>query len=105
MRGQTRREAGPVALLTEILRGTASLSGAACVGSAELFDPRDPHEDAIGGYRRHFAAAQVCRRCPVIDACREWADGDRKQAQSVTAGRVPKPPGRPRRSEKGGSAA
>ncbi|MGW6034706.1 WhiB family transcriptional regulator [Gordonia terrae] len=102
MRGQTRREAGPIALLAEILRGTDSLTGAACIGSPELFDPRDPREDSDAAEYRHRAAAQLCARCPVFDACLAWSDSRSDQAHAVTAGRIPRAPGRP---PKGGETA
>lgn len=100
MRAATRREGGEVSLLAAILEGTANLSGAACVDSPGLFDARDADED-VAAYR-HTAAARICGLCPVIDACRSWADSRADQEHAVTAGRVPRQPGRPR---KGGEAA
>ena len=43
---RTDYSAGLVGLLEAILTDTADLSGALCVGSAELFDPPAPYEDA-----------------------------------------------------------
>lgn len=96
LRTAARREAGPVALLAAILEGTESLSGAACTRTPELFDPRDPTEDSATAERRHHAAVTLCLSCPVMDTCRAWADASRDQAHSVTAGRAPRPPGRPK---------
>ncbi len=99
MRGRrttARREAGPVALLVEILEGTESLSGAACTRAPKLFDPRDSTEDSATAERRHHAAVTLCLDCPVLDTCRSWADASRDQTHAVTAGRAPRQPGRPK---------
>ncbi len=102
MRTKSRLDGGEVALLAAILEGTANLSGAACVGSPGLFDARYADEEVADTAYRHAAAARICGSCPVVDACRAWADSRSGQEHAVTAGRVPRQPGRPR---KGGEAA
>lgn len=97
MRGQARREAGEVALLVAILEQMPRLSEANCVGSPALFDPRGRWEEAEDADCRHAAALQLCRCCPVLAECRQWADGQQDLAHGVIGGRRPKPPGRPRR--------
>lgn len=101
MKGRTRRDQGEVALLAEILEGTANLSGAECVRSPGLFDARHPDEDIEDVEYRHNAAVRVCHRCPVLEQCQAWADSRSDQEHAVTAGRIPRQPGRP----KGGQAA
>lgn len=102
MKTPSRKEGGEIALLAAIFEGTANLSGAACVGSPGLFDARDADEDIADAAYRHTAATRICGSCPVIAACRSWADARPDQENAVTAGRVPGQPGRPR---KGGAAA
>ena len=94
-RNVSRREGGVVDLLEAILRDTADLSGAACVGSAELFDPPAPYEDAADTRYRHANAEALCHRCPVLDRCRDWA-AQRRTDGSVVAARSPGLHGRPR---------
>ncbi|GAB33426.1 WhiB family transcriptional regulator [Gordonia otitidis] len=94
-RNVSRREGGVVDLLEAILRGTADLSGAACVGSPELFDPPAPYEDAADTRYRHANAEALCHRCPALDRCRDWA-AQRRTDGSVLAAQVPRLPGRPR---------
>ena len=91
----SRREGGVVDLLEAILRDTADLSGAACVGSPEMFDPPAPHEDAADTRYRHANAEALCHRCPALDRCRDWA-AQRRTDGSVLAAQVPRLPGRPR---------
>lgn len=46
-----------------------SLPGARCRGRAELFDG-----DGGPDGERSRQAASLCRGCPALDRCREWAD-------------------------------
>lgn len=92
---RTDYSAGLVGLLEAILTDTADLSGALCVGSAELFDPRDPYEDAADARYRHENAEALCHRCPVLERCRDWAS-TRRDDGAVVAAQVPRLPGRPR---------
>lgn len=92
--------AGSEKLLTKVLWRLPKLTDAACAGRSELFDARDPDEDAESAEYRHHRAAALCRTCPVLDACSEYADTDNSKARHVIAGRIPSPPataGRPRK--------
>ncbi|GEE01121.1 hypothetical protein nbrc107696_15670 [Gordonia spumicola] len=77
-----------------VLAGTPNLSGAACIGRHGLFDEQ-AHEDgetAETAARRHQEAAELCRRCPVLGACRTaWVDtpGVRHRPSGVIGGRTP----------------
>ncbi|MAU83881.1 MAG: transcriptional regulator [Gordonia sp.] len=97
MRGQKRREPGIVSLLAEVLQAVPALPDAACVGSADLFDPRANGEAVEDATYRHQRAAALCARCPVLDACRSWADTQPDLDRSVIGGRLPDQPGRPRK--------
>lgn len=74
MRTPARRtmSAPEIELLAEILRGAPRLEGAACRDQPRLFDPRGDGEDAEVAAARHQQAVGLCRRCPSLDACREW---------------------------------
>lgn len=89
------REQGVVPLLEAILRDLPKLSGAACVGSGPLFDPRELGEPGEEVDARHTAAARLCARCPVIEQCDEWAAGEPRLRAGVIAGEVPPRYGRP----------
>jgi WhiB family redox-sensing transcriptional regulator len=52
------------------------LTGAACTGRSDLFDPK-------AGPQRHRTALALCARCPVLAACRAWF-------ASLPAAQVPK---------------
>ncbi|WP_080793157.1 WhiB family transcriptional regulator [Corynebacterium pacaense] len=47
------------------------LDGAACAGKAPLFDARGKHESLLDADYRHDRAKAICRRCPVVAACRQ----------------------------------
>lgn len=66
------------------LAGAPSLPGARCRGRSHLFDGTDgPH-----GERTRQAAA-LCRRCPALERCSDWADGQPDKAlDGVIAGRL-----------------
>ncbi|NMD58968.1 UNVERIFIED_ORG: transcription factor WhiB [Nocardia globerula] len=49
------------------------LVGAACVGHHDLFDEHLEDECVADRLTRHSQAVAICRRCPVIAACREVA--------------------------------
>ncbi|MGV6990874.1 WhiB family transcriptional regulator [Gordonia amicalis] len=65
-----------------------NLRGAACVGSPGLFDPRDPSEDPADTAYRHNAARELCRTCPALEECRDWADSQPDQTPAVTGART-----------------
>ncbi len=96
-RSTARRDGGEIALLTAMLAGLPNLRDAACSGSPGLFDGRDADEDVADARYRHEAAVQLCRRCPALAACRQWADTQPDQIQTVIGGRVPAGAGRPRK--------
>ena len=56
------------------------MSGALCIGQHALFDSTDP--------RDHYAAAELCDACPLIEACR-----DHLQQVAATAGYYGHPEG------------
>ena len=85
MRTKSRLDGGEVALLAAILEGTANLSGAACVGSPGLFDARYADEEVADTAYRHAAAARICGSCPVVDACRAWADSRSGQEHAAVS--------------------
>lgn len=60
-------------LLRKVLLPT-DLTGAACTGTAPLFD-RDPLPGETAHQRdaRHRRAAALCTTCPVLDECRNQA--------------------------------
>ncbi|GAB36861.1 WhiB family transcriptional regulator [Gordonia otitidis] len=93
---RTDYSAGLVGLLEAILTDTADLSGAVCIGAAELFDPPAPYEDAADTRYRHENAEALCHQCPVLERCRDWASGQRLNG-SVIAANTPRHPGRPRK--------
>jgi len=67
------------------------LVGAVCVGRHELFDDEldNAREDAAARAARHAAAAQICRGCPVLTACRVVAAELGDKAHGVWAARIP----------------
>ena len=66
------------------LAGAPSLPGARCRGRSHLFDGTDGPD----GERTRQAAA-MCRRCPALDRCAEWADSQpAKRLDGVIAGRL-----------------
>lgn len=62
--------------LVAILTGTVRLDGAACIGHADLFDPPADGEPRTAVDGRHRTATTICWTCPVLDACRTWAEGE-----------------------------
>ncbi|MFI7165329.1 WhiB family transcriptional regulator [Rhodococcus erythropolis] len=64
------------------------LYGAACVGRHHLFDAEVDGEKAVDRPARHEAAARICRRCPVFDACDEVATENLRSVAGVWAGRA-----------------
>ena len=67
------------------------LAGAACVGRHELFDDEldNAREYAAARAARHAAAAEICRGCLVLTACRVVAAELGDKAHGVWAGRIP----------------
>lgn len=102
-RGPARREGGWVDLTAEILRGLPNLSGANCIGSETLFDPKGRDEESLDAAYRHQAAAELCRTCPAVDACRAWA-AKQPDINAVIGGRRPELPGKPGRPRKASAA-
>lgn len=68
---------GIVGLLGAILRGTPKLVGAACRNHPGLFDGDDVQ-----------AALHLCAECPVLAACRSWAEQDPTARRGVIGGHV-----------------
>lgn len=61
-----------LALLTAILTDTVRLTGAACIGQHELFDPvpgNGGHQHQRQERIRRAEAARLCARCPAIRHC------------------------------------
>lgn len=85
-------------ILKRILRDLPKLADAACVGRAELFDARDPDEDAEAAEYRHHRAAALCRTCPALDACSEYAATENPHGH-VLAAQIPTPTGRSKKEK------
>ena len=68
---RTGRKPGPLAVALSL---PPHLDGAACANRWSLFDPQGDHEPATDAAYRHLAALAICRDCPVLAACRRWAD-------------------------------
>lgn len=92
-------EENDLSLLVMILRGTAALPDAACIGHAELFDPAGRSEPVEHVARRHQVAAHICTSCPVLADCAAWAAGLPDDGM-VRAGHIPPRAGRPRAEAK-----
>jgi WhiB family redox-sensing transcriptional regulator len=80
-------------LLAGLALGIPALPGALCVGSADLFDPRDKAaEDAEDVAYRHEAALQLCASCPARARCEEWLagldPGDPYRPTGIVAGQL-----------------
>lgn len=70
-----------VELTAAILSGVPKLSGALCRRRPGLFDAND---EVTADH-----AAAICRRCPALQACGEWAAGLRhNQSNGVIAGQL-----------------
>ncbi|CAJ1504277.1 WhiB family transcriptional regulator [[Mycobacterium] kokjensenii] len=92
-----------VAVLGEILAGTPRLRGAACRDHPAVFFASEAGlSDGID------AAARICARCPVAEACHDWytALPSDKRPLGVTAGVLhPKSVGRTNRATRSEGAA
>lgn len=79
-RPESARPGGWPELVGAILRGVPPLDGALCRNSdPTLFDGDD--DEAVS------RAAAICRRCPALRECGDWADTLRyNQANGVLAG-------------------
>lgn len=89
------------AKLAALLADRPDFTGAACRGQWLLFDPAGEDEDHDDTDARHQRAATICRGCPVLAACRGWADQlpARARPPGVLAGQIPHPAkGRPRKA-------
>lgn len=79
-RAHRRPAEGVVGLLVEVLRGSADLRGARCVGHADLFDPDRTAKDL--GFSdeddRWAALCQMCVSCPSRGACWAWSSRQRE---------------------------
>jgi WhiB family transcriptional regulator, redox-sensing transcriptional regulator len=75
-------EPGSVALLAEVLRGAPRLDGALCTGKRGHF------AEAEGGSKVRVAECiALCRRCPALEACQQWASSECALV-GVVAGRL-----------------
>lgn len=72
MNTMTKHGDGWVGLTASIIDSAPSLSGAACVGKTDLFDPREGRETWESYVIRRDRARRVCHECPVVDSCVEW---------------------------------
>ncbi|WP_448221955.1 WhiB family transcriptional regulator [Gordonia iterans] len=59
--------------LADLLADQPDLTGAACRGLWSLFDEPAEDEDHAEAEARHHRAATLCRACPVLADCRDWA--------------------------------
>lgn len=91
MTNHTTQEQGVVPLLAAVLRELPKLTGAACAGRSELFDPAHRHETAETVEARHARAVGLCRTCPALIDCRTWADSltRPRRPAGVLAGHAP----------------
>jgi hypothetical protein len=55
--------------LLSAIRAAPQLTGARCVGHAQLFDEQ-PHD--ANGERNQHRAQHLCSRCPALAACQTW---------------------------------
>ena len=91
---------GPRALAALLAAGRPDLTDAACRGRWDLFDEPAECEDPTAAEARHHHAASICRSCPALAACRDWADQlpSQHRPPGVLAGVIPQArPGRPRK--------
>ena len=67
---------------------TPDLSDGHCVGLWSIFDPLRDGETADSVTARHDIAKTLCKRCPVLDECRQWCASIRQadKPSGVTAG-------------------
>lgn len=61
--------------LAHLLAGLVDprLEGAACAGHWHLFDPPEGDEGRTARRARQARARALCRRCPVLDQCADYA--------------------------------
>nr|WP_240930845.1 transcriptional regulator [Rhodococcus sp. B10] len=69
--------------MVRILTNQPRLSGAACVGRSEVFDPAETGEDPDDVRYRHEVAASICRTCPALNSCRDWAETERASGSVI----------------------
>ncbi|WP_454162876.1 WhiB family transcriptional regulator [Gordonia iterans] len=84
--------------LAELLADQPDLTEAACRGQWALFDPAGEDEDLEQAAARQHRAANLCRSCPTLAACRDWSDRipPKHRPPGVLAGVIPQArPGRP----------
>ncbi|WP_440713105.1 WhiB family transcriptional regulator [Gordonia sp. FQ] len=74
---------GTLALLKKVLWQLPRLDGAACVGRHALFAERGPDEDDDTVERRHHQALTLCRVCPALTACREFAATEKSSGEVI----------------------
>ena len=86
-RPPTRLDGGAEALLAAVLRPMPQFTDPACIGREMLFDPPGDREDRASVTRRHEAALHLCRTCPALAECREWAAAE-PPTGGVLAGRI-----------------
>lgn len=70
------------------------LAGAACRGREPEFDSHEPKQESFRTYKeRLLRARRVCRRCPVLDACRAAGEAlPEMQRFGIWAGSDLRPP-------------
>lgn len=86
----TKPEPDLIALLARILTDTPRLEGAACIEWPGLHDPAHDGEPQAETSLRHEYAVAVCRGCPALFECNEWALTE-PTSTGVLAGRIPTP--------------
>lgn len=71
------------------------LPEALCRNRARMFDEAEAGEDRAAVVERHGRAAAMCRLCPALGACSEWAASlsPRQRPPGVLAGIIPDPRG------------
>lgn len=87
--------------LSELLAGRDRWTGAACHGMWATFDPRhdDEHQDDYTA--RVHRAQTICRTCPILDDCRDFAGNARPRDRTGTWAGIPYDSnGRPARTPK-----
>ena len=83
---------GVTDLLADLSHTTPDLPGARCVGKWELYDLTAaghtmPRATVV---QAQHDALELCRHCPVLQACEEWLAGlpPYRRPRSVVAGRM-----------------
>ncbi|MDZ4234629.1 MAG: WhiB family transcriptional regulator [Dietzia sp.] len=75
--------------LSELLAGHDRWTGASCIDRWETFDPRGDDEPDREFHTRVRRAQAVCRACPILDQCREFAANARPADRAGVLAGVP----------------